>query len=184
MEVGVFDQNLHSQIMKSTLFYSKRAHYAHKELDMAALVYLSDKPVDLDDVSDWRVQLLRDTSKEFKFNQVVPMVWSKWNDEQIQGTNSEIEPLFQILGTRWDEKLPAILFLGTKDTVSRYNGPIGNPDRISAEILSTWTDLMIDQDYLLNLQEIVMKSLSDASSETQALWNRMLDGADKRVKDS
>ena len=87
VEVHNLDTALHNQIMMSTLVYSKRAHYAHKELDMAALIYLSDKPFDLGNLSDWRIQLMRDTSKYFTLNQAIPIVWSKWDDEQLKGTS-------------------------------------------------------------------------------------------------
>ena len=52
--------------MKSTLLYGRRAQYALKELHMAALIYLSDELVDLQNRKDWRIQLMRDASKDLE----------------------------------------------------------------------------------------------------------------------
>lgn len=53
------DEYLHSQIMDSTLVYSKRAHHAMDRVYMNALIYLSDKQIDLNDSSDKPIRLVQ-----------------------------------------------------------------------------------------------------------------------------
>ena len=45
--------------MDSTLVYSKRAHHAMDKVFLHALIYLSDKQIDLNNSSDLPIQLVQ-----------------------------------------------------------------------------------------------------------------------------
>ena len=92
---------------------------------MAALVYLTDELVGLNNDSDWRIQLIRDASTDLA-DHIIPIVWSKQNEENMAKKNVEIEPLFELLEAE-NEELPTFLLLN-ENFVAKYVGPVDSAE--------------------------------------------------------
>ena len=85
---------------------------------------------------------MRDAIENTEYDRVFPIVWSRQDDEQLREQDTKIMPLFEVLGEVLGEEikeLPVILYLG-QNSVATYTGPIDDPSKISADLLSAYTE--------------------------------------------